>query len=94
MRTTTGSAEEAAVGATRVAQQKLYGSKPVVALFFDCVATRLRMGREFGFELQAIQDALGEIEYIGCNSHGQIARAEGQLSSFHNCTAVVCLLPE
>jgi hypothetical protein len=29
----------------------------------------------------------------GCNTHGQIARAEGQFEGFHNCTAVVCLLP-
>ncbi|HEY4383264.1 MAG TPA: FIST C-terminal domain-containing protein, partial [Ktedonobacteraceae bacterium] len=93
MQTSAGSAEDAAVGAAHIAQQKLYGSKPAVALFFDCVATRLRMGREFGFELQAVQDTLGETKYLGCNTHGQIARAEGQLCTFHNCTAVVCLLP-
>ena len=27
-------------------------------------------------------------------SYGQIARADGQFSGFHNCTAVVCVLPE
>ena len=31
--------------------------------------------------------------YVGCNTHGQIARAEGQFGGFHNCTAVVCVLP-
>jgi len=25
---------------------------------------------------------------------GQIARSEGQMSGFHNCTAVVCVIPE
>lgn len=28
-----------------------------------------------------------------CNTYGQISRTEGQFSGFHNCTAVVCVLP-
>ena len=94
MSTSSTSATEAAVSATGAAMQNLYGSKPSVALFFDCVATRLRMGREFGFELDAVKHKLATTPYIGCNSHGQIARAEGQFSGFHNCTAVVCIIPE
>jgi len=31
--------------------------------------------------------------FVGCNTYGQIARAEGQFGGFHNCTAVVCVLP-
>jgi hypothetical protein len=73
--------------------QKLEGHKPQVALFFDCVATRLRLGQSFGYELAAIQEVLGPIDYAGCNTYGQVARAEGQFSGFHNCTAVVCVIP-
>jgi len=72
---------------------QLGGNEPGVAIFFDCVATRLRIGHEFGLELGAIQQALGEAPFAGCNTYGQIARAEGQFSGFHNCTAVVCVLP-
>ncbi|HJU20068.1 MAG TPA: hypothetical protein VJ770_26745, partial [Stellaceae bacterium] len=72
----------------------LGGGKPKAALFFDCVATRLRLGESFGFELGALADRLGRIDLAGCNTHGQIARAEGQFGGFHNCTAVVCILPE
>jgi len=93
MRASTTSAVEAASAATGEALKQLNGHQPEVALFFDCVATRLRMGREFGFELAALQDALGPAHFVGCNSHGQIARCEGQFSGFHNCTAVVCLIP-
>ncbi|MCA1607274.1 MAG: FIST C-terminal domain-containing protein, partial [Acidobacteria bacterium] len=94
MNTTSSSAAEAASQAIQGAVQQLNGSKPKVALFFDCVATRLRMGGEFGLEMQAIQNALGSTMYAGCNTYGQIARAEGQFSGFHNCTATVCVIPE
>jgi hypothetical protein len=90
----TQAAAEAAAESTRDAVRQLGGGKPAVAIFFDCVATRLRMGSDFSFELAAVQDALGEASFAGCNSIGQIARSEGQLSGFHNCTAVVCVIPE
>lgn len=83
-----------ALAATKSALEQMEGSEPEVALFFDCVATRLRMGREFGFELQAVREALGQAEFAGCNTYGQIARAEGQFSGFHNCTAVVAVIPK
>lgn len=94
MKTTAGSAIEAAAGATRSALAGLQGHKPHAALFFDCVATRLRMGEVFGVELSAVAELLGSANLVGCNTYGQIARAEGQFGGFHNCTAVVCVLPE
>lgn len=84
---------EAAANAVGSAMDRLQGHKPGAALFFDCVATRLRTGRDFGLELGAIQEALGDAPFAGCNTYGQIARAEGQFSGFQNCTAVVCVLP-
>jgi hypothetical protein len=94
MRTTERSAIDAASRATEAAVAGLKGHKPEVALFFDCVATRLRMGDAFGYELEALARQLDGAEFVGCNTHGQIARAEGQFGGFHNCTAVVCVLPE
>ncbi len=94
MSVTSTSAAEAAATATERALTQIEGYRPKVALFFDCVATRLRMGKEFGYELAAVQDALGPAQYAGFNTYGQIARAEGQFSGFHNCTAVVCVIPE
>jgi hypothetical protein len=86
-------AARAAAESTRDALSQLEGNPPAVALFFDCVATRVRLGADFQFELDAVQSALGGTPFAGCNSIGQIARAEGQVSGFHNCTAVVCVLP-
>ena len=91
----TSARDAAALASEETAVQKLGGIKPSAGLFFDCVATRLRMGEGFGLELDALGDVLGKAaEFVGCNSHGQIARAEGQFGGFHNCTAVVCVFPE
>lgn len=94
MKATGASAAEAATEATRRAISKLDGHAPKVAIFFDCVATRLRTGRDFGFELAALQQELGAARFAGCNSYGQIARAEGQFGGFHNCTAVIGVLSD
>lgn len=93
MVTTSSSAAEAAAAATAAAVRALGNVKPAAALFFDCVATRLRLGDAFGFELEAVNHALGGAELVGCNTYGQIARGEGQFGGFHNCTAVVFVLP-
>jgi hypothetical protein len=95
MKTTSASAVEAASRATKSALEALHGHRPKAALFFDCVATRLRMGDAFGMEIESLGELLGDnARFAGCNTHGQIARAEGQFGGFHNCTAVVCVFPE
>ena len=94
MQTSSASAADAAAGAVRAALHQLDGRAPEIALFFDCVATRLRLGRDFGLELSSLQQSLGNVHFAGCNTHGQVARAEGQFSGFHNCTAVVCVIPQ
>lgn len=89
------SAAQAAAAAARDALQQVTraGGTPVAALFFDCVATRLRLGKAFDEELEALAGELGSLPFAGFNSYGQIVRADGQFSGFHNCTAVVCVLP-
>jgi hypothetical protein len=94
MKTSTASAVQAARQATTDALKALAGARPAGAFVFDCVATRLRLGREFENELDACARLLEPAGFVGCNTYGQIARAEGQFSGFHNCTAVVCVLPE
>lgn len=94
MKTSAESASVAAARATEEAVRQLGQSKPKAALFFDCVATRLRMGKDFGLELESVERVLGGIDMAGFNSYGQIVRSPGQFSGFHNCTAVVCVIPE
>lgn len=93
MSTTPSASAKAAAEATRAALVQLGDAEPSVALLFDCVATRLRLGQAFDEELQAVQRELGHTPFAGCNTYGQIAQVEGQFSGFHNCTAVVCVLP-
>ncbi len=95
MKSTASSSVLAAKTAVDTALSNLNGRKAGAALFFDCVATRLRMGKEFGLELETLENSLGsETKLAGCNTYGQIARVDGQFSGFHNCTAVVCIFPE
>jgi hypothetical protein len=93
MRTTTSSAADAAVFATRVALDQLEGRKPSVGIFFDCAATRLRLGIDFGLEIESVAQSIAGVDFVGCNTYGQIVRVDGQFSGFHNCTAVTCLFP-
>jgi len=65
MTTSAASAAEAAAEATRAALGQMEGHEPAVALVFDCVATRLRLGQEFGSELAAIQRELGDVPMAG-----------------------------
>jgi hypothetical protein len=93
MKTSEESAVQAAQQATRSALDALGGVKPGAAFVFDCVATRLRMGQAFDDELRSCAELLHPAGFVGCNTYGQIARAQGQFGGFHNCTAVVCVLP-
>ena len=96
MSTGTQSAVDAASAAVRDAMNQVEreGHTPKAALFFDCVATRLRLGEDFNTELAAVGKELKSAKFAGFNSYGQIVRAEGQFSGFHNCTAVVCVFPD
>lgn len=91
MKSSNRSAAEAAERATDSAIAGIGKRSPKAALFFDCVATRLRCGDEFASEVAAVTKKIGDAAMVGCNTHGQIARAEGQFQGFHNCTAVVCV---
>lgn len=94
MKSSHQSAAEAAERATDAAIAGIGESRPKAALFFDCVATRLRCGDHFATEVDAVTNRIGDAALVGCNTHGQIARAEGQFEGFHNCTAVVCVFPD
>lgn len=94
MKTSNESALQAARAATTAALKALEGNRPGAAIVFDCVATRLRMGGVFQDELAACARLLEPAGFVGCNTYGQIARSEGQFGGFHNCTAVVCVLPD
>lgn len=94
MKSSHASAAEAAERATDAALAAIGPNVPKAALFFDCVATRLRCGDHFQAEVDAVTSRIGDAAMAGCNTHGQIARAEGQFEGFHNCTAVVCVFPD
>jgi len=83
----------AAASAARSAIEMLGDNRPLVALAFDCVTTRIRLGAEVGKAIAAMRASLGGASLVGCNTVGEIARFEGQFGDFHNCTALVCAIP-
>ena len=93
MRSTMAASLLAVERATASALASIGDREPGVALFFDCAATRIRIGDDYTMELDAVRNRLSNLPMVGCVTHGQIARAEGQFDGFHNCTAVVCVLP-
>jgi hypothetical protein len=95
MNSTSASATEAAASAVTSALKQVEGFVPKAAIFFDCVATRLKGAEEFKNELAVVQQSLGpDVPYAGCNTYGQIARVSGQFNGFHNCSAVVCVIAD
>jgi hypothetical protein len=93
MKTSLDAAIEAATLATKNALENMAGTTPGVALFFDCVATRLRLGGDFGGEVSAVSRAVQPATLFGCNTYGQIMRGARQFGGYHNCAAAVCVLP-
>ncbi len=87
---------EAIIGAAKTAAERamagLGGQKPAGAIIFDCVARKLVLGPSFRREVEAFQAVVGA-PVMGFNTYGEIARVRGQLSGFHNTTAVVAVLP-
>ena len=53
------------------AVRPLRGRAPKLALVFDCVTTRLRRGKEFGFELNAIQRILEGPAWLAATPMGK-----------------------
>lgn len=82
----------AARQAAEAAVRDLAGHPPAGCIVFDCVARKMVLGDAFRREVEAIAD-VARAPVMGFNTYGEIARVRGQLSGFHNTTAVVCAIP-
>ena len=82
----------AARTAAENAVQGLGGQPAAGAIVFDCVARKLVLDQKFKLEVDAFRDVV-KAPIMGFNTYGEIARVRGQLSGFHNTTAVVAVIP-
>lgn len=82
----------AARTAAEAAVKQLGGQACAGAIVFDCVARKLVLKEDFAQEVAAFKDVIGA-PLAGFNTYGEIARVRGQLSGFHNTTAVVAAFP-
>jgi methyl-accepting chemotaxis protein len=83
----------AAKTAAESAVQGLGGQEAAGAIVFDCVARKLVLDQDFRKEVDAFRDVV-KAPVAGFNTYGEIARVRGQLSGFHNTTAVVAAIPK
>lgn len=70
------------------------GSKIAGAIIFDCACRGMILKNSFQDAVLAMKQALPNIPIIGCETYGEIAMEQGQLSGFHNATTVVVLIPD
>lgn len=94
MSTSAALASSGATAAIGRAREQLGRKPPHLALFFDCLASKLRLELGFGFDPRTLGASLGTTNYAGFSTCGQVVRADGELDGFQNCTAVVCVFPE
>jgi hypothetical protein len=80
--------------AARQAIAALKGAKPAGLLVFDCICRKLILGERLKEEVDVLRQEFGDIPVAGFLTYGEIARASGQLSAWHNATCVVLAIPE
>jgi methyl-accepting chemotaxis protein len=85
---------ESAKKAAAQALERMNGARPAGAVVFDCICRGLWLGDRFLEEAQAIARVVDGRPIAGFETYGEIAKAPGLLSGFHNTTAVVAVLPE
>jgi len=84
------SARQAALQAV----ERLEGARPAGAIVFDCICRGIILGERFLEEASVISEVVSNRPLAGFETYGEIAKASGLLSGFHNTTAVVAVLPE
>ncbi|MBL7156067.1 MAG: FIST C-terminal domain-containing protein [Candidatus Pacebacteria bacterium] len=90
----------AAKEAAKNAISQLKGSKPIMAMVFNCVARNKLLGAEIDKEISAIKRVLGDkVPLIGFYTYGELAPLGGKIDSecfsvFHNETMALVVLGE
>ena len=62
-------------------------------LVFDCICRRMRLGKRFPEEVEAIRRVFPDVSLAGFVTSGEVARLSGRLDGWHNATAVVLAIP-
>lgn len=82
--------------AGRAAEESLAltdGSAQIAGVFvYDCVCRDAILGDEFPDAVAALHDELG-VPFVGFETYGEICVQPGELSGYHNTTAVVLTIP-
>lgn len=79
--------------AAEEAKKNLQGNAAAGVILFDCICRGLMLKDRFSEEISTIGGVLGGVPVAGFETYGEIARFSGQLTGFHNSTAVVCAFP-
>lgn len=68
------------------------GTEIAGAFVYDCVCRDAILGDEFPDAVAALHDELG-VPFVGFETYGEICVQPGELSGYHNTTAVVLTIP-
>ena len=89
-----GNQIESARRAAEMALQSIpFGTQVAGALIFDCSCRTMMLKEKLIQAIEATRQTLGSIPFLGCETYGEIAMDQGQLSGFHNATTVIMLFP-
>lgn len=63
------------------------------ALFIDCVSTGMVLSDAYEQQRLAVERCMGDMPFLSFRSHGVLARLQGQLSGYYECSVGTCVLP-
>lgn len=66
---------------------------PAGLLFIDCMSTGMFLQESYVHQRQVVQEAVGDLPYLGFRSHGVLARLPGQLSGHYECSVGTWVIP-
>ncbi|WP_068471171.1 FIST signal transduction protein [Candidatus Protochlamydia phocaeensis] len=84
---------ESARQTAQLALKSAKQTKIAGAIIFDCACRAMVLKDQFPKAVEAMQEVLGSIPFIGCETYGEIAMEAGKFSGFHNTSTVIMLFP-
>jgi methyl-accepting chemotaxis protein len=84
----------AAKEAAAEAKKNLGANECAAVILIDCICRNILLDDEFNQEIAVVRETFGEVPVVGFMTYGEIAKYAGQLTGFHNSTAVVVAIPK
>ncbi|MHB8629724.1 MAG: FIST N-terminal domain-containing protein [Aggregatilineales bacterium] len=84
---------QAAARAVQQALQGMNGADKAGALLIDCHGNGMLLAEAYQQYQAAMQQALGNLPFLGVRCHGVLARLRDQTAGHYECSVAACILP-